>query len=46
MKDLGAAKKIIVRKLLGIENLANYTLVSEVILKRFYVVSISMMQNQ
>jgi hypothetical protein len=46
MKDLDAAKKILGMEMLEIENLVNYTSVSEVILKRFFVVSICIMQNQ
>lgn len=38
--DLSATKKNLGIKLLGIENLVNYTSVSEVIFKRFFVVSI------
>jgi hypothetical protein len=45
MKDLGAAKKFLVWKLLEIENLESYTSASEVILKRFFVISICIMQN-
>jgi hypothetical protein len=46
MKDLNAAKKILGMEMLEIENLVNYTSVSEVILKRFFVVSICIMQKQ
>jgi hypothetical protein len=45
MKDLDAAKKILGMEMLEIENLVNYTSVSEVILKRFFVISICIMQN-
>jgi hypothetical protein len=45
MKDLNAAKKILGMEMLEIENLVNYTSVSEVILKRFFVISICIMQN-
>ena len=46
MKDLGAAKKFLGMELLEIDNLVNYTSVSEVIMIRFFVVSICIMQNQ
>jgi hypothetical protein len=46
MKDLGAAKKILGVELSEIENLVCYTSVSEVILRRFFVVLICKMQNQ
>jgi hypothetical protein len=46
IKDLGAAKKFLVWKLSEIESLVCYTSVGELILKRFFVVLICMMQNQ
>src|SRR5438128_12460575 len=45
MKDLGAAKKILDMKLSEIENLVNYISVRKVILRRFFIVSICIMQS-
>jgi hypothetical protein len=46
MKDLGAAKKILGVEIIRDRNLVCYTSVSEVILRRFFVVLICKMQNQ
>jgi uncharacterized protein YuzE len=46
MKDLGAAKKIIGVEIIRDRKLVCYTSVSEVILRRFFIVLICKMQKQ
>src|SRR6266542_3545243 len=45
MKDLGVAKKILGMKIIRVEKLVNYISVRKVILRRFFIVSICIMQS-